>query len=464
MDAQRGNESSKSRWLPGWKSAVARWPWGWISAVAGIILGIAAAVITGWRLLDPTKLEDERAKISAIQVIAALGFGVGGIGTLMLFVRRQWLQEQAHKLDQQKAELDRRVAADNRHDAEERRITDLYMKAADQLGHDKASVRLAALYALDRLGQNHEGHRQVIVDIWCAYLRQPFTPPARFTAEDATETPEPSLAPVDSTVYSDHYLTPSAKKIGPESERELRKEEMGWEQEYEVRATAQRLLARHLYAPRPPKECRDDNPPPAVAADGYWGVDRIELTGAILIDMDFRGCWFPQARFSRAQFRGYANFEGTQFRGYTRFEGAQFHGYSGFADAQFHGPTGFAGTEFHRNTGFADAQFHGPTGFRNTKFQGFARFEDAQVHQYASFEGAQFHGYAWFEDIRVSKRASLSFNHASAVLVSPDMDDMHVWPPGYQLAPFPAGEGQTGWGKLVKVDDGLSTEASAAGS
>jgi hypothetical protein len=70
-----------------------------------------------------------------------------------------------------------KVAADTRHDATERRITDLYTKAADQLGSDKAPVRLAGLYALERLAQDNPEHQQTIVNLVCAYLRMPYRPP-----------------------------------------------------------------------------------------------------------------------------------------------------------------------------------------------------------------------------------------------------------------------------------------------
>jgi hypothetical protein len=46
------------------------------------------------------------------------------------------------------------ATAPSDYDAGERRITDLYTKAADQLGSDIAPVRLAGLYALERLAQD----------------------------------------------------------------------------------------------------------------------------------------------------------------------------------------------------------------------------------------------------------------------------------------------------------------------
>jgi hypothetical protein len=59
-------------------------------------------------------------------------------------------------------------------DATERRVTELYAVAVEQLGSDKAPVRLRGLYALERLAQDNPAHRQTIVNVICAYLRTPF--------------------------------------------------------------------------------------------------------------------------------------------------------------------------------------------------------------------------------------------------------------------------------------------------
>jgi len=64
-------------------------------------------------------------------------------------------------------------------DAIEWRITDLYGKAVDQLGSDKAPVQLGGLYALERLAQDNPSHRKTVVDVICAYLRMPYAPARR---------------------------------------------------------------------------------------------------------------------------------------------------------------------------------------------------------------------------------------------------------------------------------------------
>jgi hypothetical protein len=77
----------------------------------------------------------------------------------------------------------RRGEANNRNMAG---ITELYTKAADQLGSEKAPVRLAGLLTLERLAQNTPEQRQTIVDVICTYLQMPYVPPEdQLPTEDA---------------------------------------------------------------------------------------------------------------------------------------------------------------------------------------------------------------------------------------------------------------------------------------
>ena len=74
------------------------------------------------------------ARLDAVRTGLAAGAGAGAAVGLMLAFRRQHHQEIATVL----TDLD----------ATERRITELYAKAVEQLGNDKAPVRLGGLYAL----------------------------------------------------------------------------------------------------------------------------------------------------------------------------------------------------------------------------------------------------------------------------------------------------------------------------
>ena len=51
-----------------------------------------------------------------------------------------------------------------------------YQEAATHLGHDKAAVRLAGVYAMARLADDWPDQRQTCIDVLCAYLRMPSPP------------------------------------------------------------------------------------------------------------------------------------------------------------------------------------------------------------------------------------------------------------------------------------------------
>ena len=111
--------------------------------------------------------------IDAIRTGLSAAVGTGGAFALLLAFRRQRSTEVS--------------AVHTITDATERRVTELYAKAADQLGSDKAPVRLAGLYALERLAQDNPSQRQTIVNVICAYLQMPYTPPGATPVEPSAD-------------------------------------------------------------------------------------------------------------------------------------------------------------------------------------------------------------------------------------------------------------------------------------
>lgn len=239
-----------------------------------------------------------------------------------------------------------RVARDIAYDATERRVTDLYGQAVEQLGHDKAAVRLGGLYSLERLAQDHPDHRQTVTDVICAYLRMPFQFPSPATQENHGNRHDPA-----------------------DTAR----------QELQVRLAAQRLLKRHLATPP-----QQDHPVT------YWDDMQIDLTGAHLVHFNFSNCRPVQAIFIGANFTGDADFNAAQFCGDARFYGAQFSGNARFYEAQFSRMPGFGGAQFGGDAGFYGAQFSGDARFYEAQFRGNADFNKVQFSGDANFNGAQF--------------------------------------------------------------------------
>jgi hypothetical protein len=122
----------------------------------GLLVTAVLMVAALWSLFGTGDANDT-ARLDVIRTAATIVVGTGGAAALLLTARRQRVTE----LDVMQKD----------HDATERRVTELYGKAADQLGSDKAPVRLAGLYALERLATENPAQRQTIVDLVCAYLR-----------------------------------------------------------------------------------------------------------------------------------------------------------------------------------------------------------------------------------------------------------------------------------------------------
>jgi len=280
-------------------------PW-WIVLLAVTLVVIVTWAVTGWLLRiaagDPTR------QIEAIKTGLTAGAGTGGAVALLLAVRRQWSAEVS--------------TVHTTHDAAERRLTELYTKAADQLGSDKAPVRFAGLYALERLADANPQQRQTIVNLLCAYLRMPYQP-------------------------ADNSLLTSK---GKPAELELRYDKYRKQREEgEVRNAAQRIVTRHL------------NP----RNYDYWGgPDReidLDLEGADIRSFNVSNCRLGTARFSRATFSKGSNFEETIFTQASDFQHATFQG-----GCRFHLAT------FNQGAWFGNCQFPGPAVFTLAVFsQGF---------------------------------------------------------------------------------------------
>jgi hypothetical protein len=206
--------------------------------------------------------------------------------------------------------------------SEQGQVTDRYTRAVEQLGHEKAPVRLGALYSLEHLAQDNPQYRQTVVDVVCAYLRMPYTPPAQ--PEPGAE-PEQELAPR----VIDLGRAPHSASGGDPAREEL-----------QVRQTAQRLLADHLRCPRGPSGQEAQLLPPA-PQDPFWPGISLDLTGATLVDFGFALVSVTQARFVGATFQGSAAFVGATFQGGAAFDKATFQGDAGFDKATFQGNAGF---------------------------------------------------------------------------------------------------------------------------
>ena len=204
-------------------------------------------------------------------------------------------------------------------------LNERFDTVAGQLGSDKPpAVRLAAVYAMAALADDWQDHRQMCVDVLCAYLRMPYEP-----------------GPGDDA--------PVEKRLAFQASRE-------------VRHTVIRVITAHLNGTAPVSWC---------------GLN-FDFAGAVVDGGDFRGAKFSGGTvgFSNAEFpAGEVNFAEAEFSGGTvNFAGAKFSGAGvNFFLAKFSGAiVDFAGAEISGGTvNFSDAEFPGGTvGFADAEFSG----------------------------------------------------------------------------------------------
>ncbi|MBQ0989460.1 pentapeptide repeat-containing protein [Micromonospora sp. H61] len=343
-----------------------------VTAVAAVFMWDAAQVPASVPKSPDLAVRAAQLRVDVIRNILAVGAGAGGLIALFLGLRRQYVKERVDHADQ---EYKNRTAEDTKHDAVERRVTELYTKAAEQLGSDKAPVRMAALYALERMGQGNPEHRQTIVNLICAYLRMPYNPP-----------------------HNPPYVRSSA---GDENESSAVVEMR--QQEREVRLAAQRILSGHLrygdVGPSDPHESPDLND------ESFWSHISIDLSGAVLLDFRLVRCAVNSINVDHATFYGS-----------TTLSFLHSTGIANFSRAHFSGPAYFAGADFRSSVSFSEAQFD----YR-------VRFDRARLGGEANFEMAKFGGATRFAGAHSDK---FRFQDARAILKP---TTSHFWPKGYRL-------------------------------
>jgi len=320
-------------------------------------------------------------QLDAIKTAGTVVLGTGGAAALWLTARRQQTGEIAlnqkavdqHHAEQQfafqqqqaadaRAHLER-VAAATEADARDRRTIDLYAKAADQLGSDKAPVRLAGVYALERLAQDNPDQRQMVVNLLCAYLRMPFEP--------ALRRPERG-----------------SSRIGPRTLRTAGSvgRVQGRDEELLVRKAVQRVLHQHVFAHGHSyawfADPFDGQWPGLNDLDGsFWpGID-LDLTGATLVDFSLFGAAVASAEFQHARFIGGGFFGGARFRFSADFTNARFEGgAASFPNAWFGFTAPFTGADFGPHpVNFAGTTFCGMTGFTDITAPGGIDFTAARA-------------------------------------------------------------------------------------
>jgi hypothetical protein len=79
--------------------------------------------------------------------------------------------DRSSKASERSVEVTEKIAGEAAKRAQAEALAKRYQDAATQLGHDKAPVRLAGVYAMARLADDWAEQRQTCINVLCGYLR-----------------------------------------------------------------------------------------------------------------------------------------------------------------------------------------------------------------------------------------------------------------------------------------------------
>ena len=306
------------RWCKEWMgglplfAAIAIW------AVLGIIAFLLAMWWLGrvpfWQLkLDPEKQAENIVKIALTLV--------GGVGAVAYLVIKYQERQQAG--DAEKREKDRTV---------DTKMQD----AINQLGFDKASTRIAGVYALTDIADRYKGgYRQRVVDILCGYLR---SDRANYALDELGQ-------PVKNA--SGHLVKSGALDEAVES-------------------TILSVMCDRLR-----KERKDDKTGrQTVDDDQLWCACTFDFHEATFHEaVDLTDSTFEYAPyFHGTKFERNADFRGADFAGNADFRGATFAGGAYFGVATFAGGAYFGWAEFRASATFSGIQDPPSFRFKECKF------------------------------------------------------------------------------------------------
>lgn len=358
-------------------------------------------VVAGTRAVLAAETGPQEAGGNIVKIALTL---VGGVGAVAYLVIKYQERQQAGRAE--KREKDRTI---------DTKVQD----AINQLGSDKASTRIAGVYALTDIADRYkDSYRQRVVDILCGYLR----------SDRSSYAPDRSRQPVwdasghfVESVASDEAVESTILSVMHDRLRKERKDETG---ETIVRQTV------------------DD--------DQLWCACTFDLHEATFHEaVDLTDSTFECVPcFRGTKFERRANFGGAHFAGYADFRGAHFAGYADFGGAHFAGGAVFVDATFARYADFSRATFTGDAYFGWATFARGADFVEATFARGADFGGAEFRASAAF--LGIQGQPSLGFKECKFNEISRG---------AYEWGPIPIPEDNDGlpagamWKDFLKEDD-----------
>ena len=258
------------------------------------------------------------------------------------------------QLEKQQEQFEANAFKDRKAERRER-----YTKAVEQLGDEKAPVRMGGVYTLvglvdewleeesirkyeDRLKEG-----QVIINNLCAYIRSPFT-----------------LASHYDELKQD---TPGAEGVYQDKVQEFYADKATLESEADVRLSIIKEIHDRIQGP-------DKNTP------GAWSDFEYDFSGST---------FFYTVDLTKSYYKKPVNFSGSTYQGEADFSGSTYQGEADFSRSTYQGEADFRESTYEKNVIFSTfasrSTYEGWAGFSGSTYQGEADFSRSTYTGWADF-------------------------------------------------------------------------------
>ena len=287
------------------------------------------------------------------------------------------------KNDQDKEKNDREHLRQVRADRRER-----YTKAVEQLGDEKAPIRMGGVYTLvglvdewleDESIEKYEDRLkegQVIINNLCAYIRSPFALASHYNElSKANPTPKGIYKGKKEKFYADKATLDS---------------------EADVRLGIIKEIHDRLQGP-------DKNTP------GAWSDFEYDFSGSTFfypIDLtksyykkpvNFSGATYQGGAYFRGStYQGWAYFSASSYQGWADFSASTYQGWADFSDSSYKGGANFSGSTYQSGAYFSDSTYTEKADFSDSSYKGGANFRDSTYQGWADFSDSSYKGRARF--------------------------------------------------------------------
>ena len=354
--------------------------------------GLACALSIPQRVFETPRepANDKSAPVLLAQSNLRLAFLYitgGAIAVMGLIETFRKNNNEKLKNDQEKEKNDRDHLRQVRAGRRER-----YTKAVEQLGDEKAPIRMGGVYTLvglvdewledesidkyeDRLKEG-----QVIINNLCAYIRSPFTLASHYD-ELSNPTPMPE------GIYKDKKEKFYADKATLDSETD-------------VRLSIIKEIHDRIQGP-------DKNTP------GAWSDFEYDFSGSTFFyPIDLTKSYYKKpVNFSGAIYQGMADFSGSTYekgvlfsapdspstyQGWANFSGSTYQGWANFTGSTYQGWADFNSSAYQNGANFRSSAYQGGADFNSSAYQGGADFGSSIYKSWATFDGSAYKGWANF--------------------------------------------------------------------